>query len=348
MDEALQMRLSEAERALGRLDGITLLLPDVDFFVSMYVGKEATLSSQVEGTRATFSDLLKAEAGIEDAEIHSDVDEIQNYIKAMNYGLKRLETLPLSSRLIREIHAQLLEGVRGRDRTPGAFRKSQNWIGGASIDTASFVPPPPHEVMPLLQNLEKYLHDKTPAPLLIKAALLHSQFEAIHPFLDGNGRIGRLLITFYLCQQGALKKPLLYLSEFFKANRREYYDLLQAIRDKDDLEGWLRFFLKGIVDTANHSTETAARIVELREKNMGQVARSGAASEKATQLLAHLYTSPMVRVKDVERITGLANPNALALVKRFADLGILRETTGKPRNRIYAYSDYISAFNPRT
>jgi len=346
MDNVLQARLSEADQALGRLDGISQMLPDVDFFVLMYISKEATLSSQVEGTMATFSDLLKAEARIEDAEIHSDVDEIQNYVKAMDYGLDRLGTLPLSLRLIREIHGVLLEGVRGKGKTPGAFRKSQNWLGGQSIETASFVPPPAHDIMPLMHNLEKYMHDENPAPVLVKTALIHMQFEAIHPFLDGNGRIGRLLITFYLCQQGVLMKPLLYLSEFFRVHRQEYYDRLSAAHGKDDLEGWLRFFLEGAAHTARSASDTAQRVIELRERDLRSVASMGAASEKALKLMGHLYRSPLVRIKDVERIAGLTNPNAIALIGKLTKLGILEEITGRKRNKIFAYSKYIDVFNP--
>lgn len=345
IDNVLQARLSEADRALGRLDGITEILPDVDFFVLMYIGKEATLSSQVEGTMATFSDMLKAEARIEDTDIHSDVDEIQNYIKAMNYGLDRLETLPLSLRLIREIHEVLLRGVRGEGKTPGSFRKSQNWVGGHSIETASFVPPPPHEVMPLLGNLEKYMHDKTPAPVLLKTALIHLQFEAIHPFLDGNGRVGRLLITFYLCQQSVLERPLLYLSEFFRVNRQEYYESLTAAHKKDDLEGWLRFFLEGVTLTARSAAETAQRVIDLRENDVRSVTEMGAVSEKAMKLLNHLYRSPLVRIRDVEKIVGLSNPNAIALIRKFTELKILQEITGRKRNKIFANSRYIDIFN---
>lgn len=345
IDNVLQARLSEADRALGRLDGITEILPDVDFFVLMYIGKEATLSSQVEGTMATFSDMLKAEARIEDTDIHSDVDEIQNYIKAMNYGLDRLETLPLSLRLIREIHEVLLRGVRSEGKTPGSFRKSQNWVGGHSIETASFMPPPPHEVMPLLGNLEKYMHDKTPAPVLLKTALIHLQFEAIHPFLDGNGRVGRLLITFYLCQQSVLERPLLYLSEFFRVNRQEYYESLTAAHKKDDLEGWLRFFLEGVTLTARSAAETAQRVIDLRENDVRSVTEMGAVSEKAMKLLNHLYRSPLVRIRDVEKIVGLSNPNAIALIRKFTELKILQEITGRKRNKIFANSRYIDIFN---
>lgn len=344
MDNLLQSILSEADQALGRLDGITELLPDVDFFVLMYIGKEATLSSQVEGTQATFSDLLKAEARIEDAEVHNDVDEIQNYVRAMNSGLKRLDTLPLSLRLIKEIHRELLKGVRGQGKTPGAFRKSQNWIGGHSVETASFIPPPPQEVTPLLFNLEKYLHDKTPTPVLLKAALAHMQFEAIHPFLDGNGRIGRLLVTFYLCQQKVVRKPLLYLSEYFRANRQEYYDRLSAAHDRDDLEGWLRFFLEGVAVTARKATETAGKVLSLREGDMRAATGLGAVSQNAVKLLNHLYGSPYVRIKDVEAIVGLSNPNAIGLLAKMTKLGIITEITGRKRNKIFAYSAYIEAF----
>jgi Fic family protein len=344
MDDVLQSLLSEADQALGRLDGIAELLPDVDFFVLMYVGKEATFSSQVEGTQATFSDLLKAEAEIADPEPHNDVDEIQNYMRAMNYGLERLETLPLSLRLIREIHKELLAGVRGEGKTPGVFRKSQNWVGGHSIRTASFIPPPPHGVMPLLSNLEKYLHDKNPTPVLLKIALAHMQFEAIHPFLDGNGRIGRLLVTFYLCQQQVLRKPLLYLSEFFRANRQEYYDRLSAAHDKDDLEGWLRFFLEGVRTTAGKATETAGKVLALREHDLRAAISLGAVSENAVKLLNHLYAKPYVRIKDVEAIVGLKNPNAISLIEKMSKIGILTEVTGRKRNKIFAYSRYIEAF----
>lgn len=344
IDEALRHLLSKADLALGRLDGITEILPDVNFFIFMYTRKEATLSSQVEGTEATFADVLKVEAKIKDGEIHKDVDEILNYIKAMDYGLKRLEELPLSLRLIREIHKTLLKGVRGEGRTPGEFRKTQNWVGGATIQTARFVPPPAHELMPLLDNLEKFLHDPAPKPILIKIGLIHSQFESIHPFLDGNGRVGRLLITFYLCQQGILKKPLLYLSEFFKAHRQEYYDRLNAVHEKDDIEGWLKFFVEGVAITGDKAVDTTRKILKLREKDIHKVMTLPRASEKGKVLLDFLYKAPLVQIKTVERVTGLKNPNALALVSKFIKLGILKEITGQKRNRIFSYKDYIDLF----
>lgn len=344
IDETLQHLLSKADLALGRLDGITEILPDVDFFIFMYTRKEATLSSQVEGTQATFADVLKAEAKIEGGEIHKDVDEILNYIRAMGYGLKKLEELPLSLRLIKDIHSTLLKGVRGEGRNSGEFRKTQNWVGGATINTARFVPPPAHEVMRLLANLEKFLHEPIRAPILIKTGLIHSQFETIHPFLDGNGRVGRLLITFYLCQRGILKKPLLYLSEFFKKHRQEYYDRLNAVRANDGIEDWLKFFVEGVAITADKAVDTTRKILKLRERDIHKVMTLNRASTKGKILLDFLYRAPLIQIKNAEQVTGLKNPNAIALVSKFLKLGILKEITGQKRNRIFSYKDYIELF----
>lgn len=345
MDVDLQNLLSKADLAMGRLDSVAEMLPNVDFFILMYVRKEATLSSQIEGTRATFEDVLKAEARIEDAAIHEDVDEVLNYITAMNYGIERLKELPLSLRLIREIHEKLLQGVRGEHKHPGEFRTSQNWVGGASLQTAVFIPPPQTEVMKLMGNLEEYLHDTTPAPILIKTGIIHAQFETIHPFLDGNGRIGRLLIAFYLYQQGMLRKPLLYISDFFRTHRQAYYDKLNDFREKDDIEGWLKFFLEGIITTSDKAVETTRKTIKLREYHVARVTRLGRSAEKGMLLLDSLYRTPIVRVKDVEQITSLSNPNALTLVSKFVSLGVLKETTGNKRNRVYSYSDYIALFS---
>ncbi len=343
-DPIIDDLLAKANLALGRLDGIAEVVPDVDFFILMYVRKEATLSSQVEGTQATFADVLKAEARVEGNEVHKDVDEILNYINAMNHGLQRLDAFPLSLRLIREIHEKLLHGVRGERKTPGEFRRSQNWIGGPTIQTASYIPPPHQELSKLLDNLEKFFHDTSPMPVLIKIGLVHSQFENIHPFLDGNGRIGRLLIAFYLFQQQVLKKPLLYISEFFKANRREYYDKLNAVHEKDEIEEWLKFFLTGIVQTAHNAVVTARKIVALREKDIATVSGFGRSTERGMKLLHAFYKTPLVKVADVEKITGLGNPNALALVRKFVQKGILKEITGRRRNRVFAYQAYIDLF----
>ncbi|HOD87331.1 MAG TPA: Fic family protein [bacterium] len=344
-DDEFQTLLSRADLALGRLDGIAETLPDADFFILMYIRKEATLSSQVEGTQATFADVLKAEAKVGDLEIRKDVDEILNYIKAMNYGLERLKTFPLSLRLIKDIHKILLEGVRGEGKEPGEFRKSQNWIGGTSIQRASFVPSPPQEIMSLLDNFEKFLYDKSPMPILLKTGLLHTQFENIHPFLDGNGRIGRLLITFYLCQQKILDKPLLYLSDFFKRYRQEYYDRLNAFHEKDDIEGWLKFFLEGVAVTAEQAVETSKKILKLRGDGLNKISSLGRSTPKATLVFNSLFHTPLITIKDVERIAELKNPNALALVNKLVRLEILEETTGRKRNKVFAYRQYIKLFD---
>lgn len=344
IDSVLQSLLSKADLALGRLDGIAEILPDVDFFILMYIRKEATMSSQVEGTQATFSDLLKAEAKIKDLEVHKDVDELINYVNAMNHGLRRLETLPLSLRLIKEIHKILLHGVRGEFKTPGEFRISQNWVGGATIETANYIPLPAHEVLPLLGNLENFLHDQSQLPILIKTGLIHSQFENIHPFLDGNGRIGRLLVTFYLCQQKVLQKPLLYLSEFFKQHRQAYYDKLNAVHEKDAIEEWLKFFLEGVTTTSNKAVDTARKILQLRDEDIKKVARLGRSAERGIKLLNFLYKTPIIKVKNVEVVAELKNPNALALISKFIKIGILKETTGKKRNRAFTYANYVKLF----
>lgn len=344
LDAKLQSLLSRADLALGRLDGMAATLPDIDFFILMYVRKEATISSQIEGTRATFIDVLKKEAKIEDAEIHKDVDEIVNYIRAMNYGLKRLKKLPLSLRLIREIHRKLLANVRGAHKSPGEFRFTQNWIGGPTIETASFVPPPHDKIMPLLGNLEKFMHDPSLLPALLKTGLIHAQFETIHPFLDGNGRAGRLITTFYLCQQGVLHQPFLYLSEYFKHNRQTYYDRLNAYRVNDQIEGWLEFFLQGIIETSEKAVATAGKIIALRNQSVEKITNLGQSAEKGMKVLNVLFRSPMVRVKDVERILSIKNPNALALVAKLENLGILKEITGKKRGRIFSFAKYVSLF----
>lgn len=344
IDEELQSLLSRADLALGRLDGIAETLPDVDFFILMYIRKEATLSSQVEGTQATFADVLNAEAKIEDLEIRKDVDEILNYIQAMNYGLDRLKTLPLSLRLIKEIHKILLQGVRGEWKEPGEFKKSQNWVGGTTIERASFVPCPPQEVMPVLGNMENFLHSDSRLPILIKTGLIHTQFENIHPFLDGNGRIGRLLITFYLCQQKALDKPLLYLSGFFKKYRQEYYDRLNAVHEKDDIEGWLKFFSEGVAVTANQAVDTSKKIIKLKEEDLKKILALGRSVPKATLVFNFLFHTPILTVKDIEKITGLKNPNALSLLGKIVDLGILKEITGRKRNKVFRYQNYVNLF----
>jgi len=336
--------LSKADRFLGRLDMITEVLPDPDFFIFMYIRKEATSSSQVEGTQATFADVLKVEANIKDPAIPDDVQEILNYIEAMNYGIKRLESLPLSLRLIREIHQILLRGVRGKYKNPGEFRESQNWVGGRTINTASYVPPPVSELSPLLDNLEKFFYDKSPMPILIKTALIHSQFELIHPFLDGNGRVGRLLITFYLCQQEILQKPLLYLSDYFKRYRTEYYDRLGAIHKKDNFEDWIKFFLDGVIEISKEAVNLSRKIVNLREQDVKKVSNLGKSTKSALSLLESLYKSPIITVKSVEKATGLSPSNANALVEKFVNLEILEKVGERKRNRRFVYKKYLALF----
>jgi len=347
-DGEMQSHLSRADRALGRLDGSVQSLPDPDLFVFMYVRKEAVLSSQIEGTQSSLQDVLAAEARVLSSKQPSDVGEIFNYVGAMNYGLERLQNLPISIRLIREIHAKLLAGTRGQHMTPGELRNSQNWIGpsGCTLAEATFVPPPPHEVPIALSNLERFLHAETPFPLLIKIGLAHAQLETIHPFLDGNGRIGRLLITFLLCEKKVLLKPVLYLSYFFKRYRQQYYEHLQAVRDEGTWERWLTFFLKGVFEVSRQATNTARQILSLREQHRQIIINQlGRAAGNGHRVLEHLYQNPIVSVTDVQQLIGTTYPAANNLVTRIVKHGILQELTGQKRNRRFIYMDYISLFH---
>ncbi|MDD5251384.1 MAG: Fic family protein [Patescibacteria group bacterium] len=345
-DQDLLFLLSEADIAIGGLKDITRLVPDVDFFIFMYVNKEAALSSQIEGTQATLIDYMKAEADMND-NAPSDVDEIRNYIKATNFGLSRLNELPLSLRLIKDIHEKLLRGVRGKFRSPGEFRSTQNWIGGPSIETANFVPPSVPEMKRALGDVEKFIHDKERLPVLVKAGLLHAQFETIHPFLDGNGRTGRLLITLYLCHAGVLQKPLLYLSAYFKRHRTNYYDKLNGYRfSENGPEEWLKFFLEGVKTVANEAVETAKKITDLREKHLKTAYSFGKISPNAVVLLDYLYANPIVDAKRVATATGLASKASVnALIGKFVKAGIVTEITGRKRDRKYLYRDYARLFD---
>ncbi|MBB6249293.1 Fic family protein [Rhodanobacter sp. A1T4] len=347
LEGELQTLLSLADRALGRLDGSIQTLPNPDLFVFMYVRKEAVLSSQIEGTQSSLQDLLAAEAHILAPDRPRDVDEVVNYVAAMNYGLSRLQELPVSVRLIREIHERLLQGVRGMRLTPGELRVSQNWIGpaGCTLNEASYVPPPPHEVPLALGALETFLHADSELPQLIQIGLAHAQFETIHPFLDGNGRVGRLLITFLLCQREILLKPVLYLSHFFKQHRTEYYERLQAVRDGGDWEGWLGFFLRGVASVSREATETARRILALREDHRARVtAGLGRAAGNGHKVLEQLYQRPIVSVADVQALTTTTFTAANNLVSRLVELGVLVEATGYRRNRLFRYQAYIELF----
>ena len=343
-----QRLLSQADVALGRLDGSIQTLPNPDLFVLMYVRKEAVLSSQIEGTQSSLQDLLAAEAQLYSPGIPKDVDEVVNYVAAMNYGLARLSNLPVSVRLIGEIHAKLLNGVRGSRLAPGELRRRQNWIGpsGCTLNEATFVPPPPDIVPQALGDLEKFLHAEQDLPLLIKTGLAHAQFETIHPFLDGNGRVGRLLITFLLCESGVLHKPVLYLSHYLKRHRQTYYDLLQTTRDKGAWEDWLQFFLKGVAEVSVQATETARRILSLRETHRSLITEHlGYAAANGHRVLERLYERPIVSVNEVRDLTGTTYPAANQLVERLVKIGILGEITGQSRNRRFRYDPYVRLFD---
>ena len=347
IDEEMQSLLSKADRALGRLDGSIQSLPNPELFVFMYVRKEAVLSSQIEGTQASLGDILEVEAQIFDPLRPDDTEEILNYVGAMNYGLERLRELPMSLRLIREIHSRLMLGVRGQHASPGEFRTTQNWIGapGATLNSASFVPPPPSELSRLLGDFEKYIHEENSTPLLIRLGLIHAHFETLHPFLDGNGRVGRLLITFLLCQQEVLLKPVLYLSHYLKRNRAEYYDRLQAIRDRGDWESWMKFFLRGVSEVANEATETSRKIVQMREQHREILIENlGRGAASALKLLETLYRRPIFTVANVAELLAMSPQAANTLTDRLEEHGLVREITGNRRNRIFRYDPYVELF----
>lgn len=344
----LQAHLSDADRALGRLDGSVLTLPNPDLFVFMYVRKEAVLSSQIEGTQSSLNDLLAAEAELTGVGRAADVHEVINYVAAMNHGLARLAEFPVSIRLIREIHERLLQGTRGSRLTPGELRRSQNWIGpaGCTLNDATFVPPPPEQVPDLLGQLEAYVHASDDLPPLVKIGLIHAQFETIHPFLDGNGRVGRLLITFLLTERAILQKPVLYLSHFFKRHRQTYYERLQAVRDTGDWEGWLKFFLRGVAEVSAEASGTARRILALREEHRSAIAtRLGRAAGTGHTVLESLFERPIVSVHDVQNRIGMTYAAANNLVARLTGLGILEEITGNFRNRRFRYTPYVRLFS---
>ena len=345
LDDQAQVLLSEADRAIGRLDAATELLPNPHLFVMMYVRKEAVDSSRIEGTQASLTDLVEYESRLRRKGMPDDVAEVANYVLAMNHGLSRLAEIPVSNRLIREIHSRLLQGVRGAEKRRGEFRVTQNWIGGrGSIDEAAFVPPPPTEVTPAMSSLEKFLHDEAPLQPLIKCGLAHAQFETIHPFLDGNGRAGRLLITLLLCWKGVLKRPLLYLSDYFKTHRTEYYERLQAVRDEGDWEGWLRFFLEGVRSVSMEATNTAKLIQTMREEHRAVIVRELPVTGAGLVLLDGLFERPIVTIADAARMIDRTYATANSLVAAFESRGLLKETTGQSRNRVYRYEPYLSLF----
>ena len=342
-------RLTVAERALGRLDGITMLLPRQDLFLYMYVRKEAVLSSQIEGTQSTLTDLLRFETEAQAGQPIDDIREVSNYVDAMMHGLERVAQLPLSLRLIRELHERLLRTGRGNTREPGAFRRSQNWIGGTRPGNALFVPPPAAELDSCLGAFEDFLHEeRSRLPALIKAGLLHVQFETIHPFLDGNGRIGRLLVTLYLCVHGVLREPLLYLSLYLKSHRTEYYRLLQEVREHGAWEAWLDFFLRGVAETASQAFEAATRIVALLKRDRERIGSEGGRAGSILQLHDHLQQHPYATATALVARTGLTTPTVNAALGELARLGIVQEVTGRKRGRVFAYRAYLDILNEGT
>ena len=328
---------------------MSMVLPDASLFLYMYVRKEAVLSSQIEGTQSSLSDLLLFETEAAPGAPLDDVTEVSCYVAAMNYGLQRLKELPISLRLIKEIHEKLMENARGGNKMPGEFRTSQNWIGGTRPGNAKFVPPSPELLMQTLGDLENFLNDENiKLPVLIKAALAHVQFETIHPFLDGNGRLGRLLITFILCGEGVLKEPLLYLSLYLKANRQQYYDHLQLVRETGDWEGWIKFFLTGVIETANQATETAQAIIKLFNKDRTMIEKSGRSTATILTLHTYLQRNPISNTTKMKKTCGLALPSIMRALKTLEELGIVKEITGKERHKVFVYNEYLDILSKGT
>ncbi len=347
-DPNIDVLLEEAARLLGELNAYSHLIPDVDFFIRMHILKEATTSSRIEGTQTNINEAVLPEEEIA-PERRDDWLEVQNYIKAMNHAIAALERLPLSMRLLRETHKILMSSARGEHRNPGEIRKSQNRIGGSNLKNAIFIPPTPQELPDLLTDLEKFWHnEKIAIPHLIRAALSHYQFETIHPFLDGNGRVGRLLITLYLIDKKPLTKPTLYLSDFFDRNRGAYYDALTAVRTSNDVEHWLKFFLTGVAETAAGSKQIFEGIVALRQRCEEQILQLGKRVTKGQTLLRELYSQPVMSANDIATKLGITHQSASSLIRSFEEMGILREITGRKKDRLFVFSEYLSLFTSRT
>ncbi len=350
LDGTLNPLLERALLALGRLDSISRLLPGTDLFLYAYVRKEAVLSSQIEGTQSSLSDLLLFELDQIPGVPLDDVQEVSNYVAALNHGIRRLRgDFPLSSRLIREMHEKLLTRGRGSDKEAGHFRRSQNWIGGTRPGTAAFVPPPHTAVAECMSDLEKFIHTEgRTLPVVIQAGLVHAQFETIHPFLDGNGRVGRLLITLQLCAAGVLDDPLLYLSLFFKQHRAEYYRLLDAVRREGDWEEWLRFFLLGVAETAEAAVSTARRLIDLFDKDQIRIQKTGRQAGSLLRVHEALKQRPLCTVAETAKRAGLSFPTAASALESLVVSGIVRELTGKKRNRIFVYDKFLAVLNEGT
>jgi Fic family protein len=346
----LQQQIESAVLALGRLDGVSTLLPDRELFLYAYVRKEAVLSSQIEGTESSLSDLLLFELDEAPGVPLDDVVEVSNYVAALNHGLARLrEGLPLSNRLIREVHEVLLSRGRGSNKSPGEFRRSQNWIGGRRPSDATFVPPPHTTVADCMSALERFLHsDGDGLPILLRAGLAHVQFETIHPFLDGNGRVGRLLITLLLCNAGVLREPLLYLSLYFKRNRARYYELLQMVREEGDWEAWLRFFLDGVEEVADASVTTAERLAEIFREDRSRIEAKGRRAGSGLRVHDALKSRPIQSMPSLCAATGLSFPAVSSAIDLLVELELARELTGKRRNRLFVYDRYLAVLNEGT
>lgn len=346
----LHQQLDRANQGLGRLNGMTKLLPDVRFLLYLFVRKEALVSSQIEGTQSSFTDLLLFENDAIPRVPVEDVEEVSNYVAAMQHGLRRLRGgFPLSLRLIREIHAILLRGGRGAHKTPGEFRRTQNWIGGSRPGNASFVPPPPERLMECLNSFEGFLHDKKHRlPILVEAGLVHVQFESIHPFLDGNGRLGRLLITLLLCARGALTEPLLYPSLYLKTNRSQYYDLLQRVRSEGAWEDWLVFFLDGVASAAQEAADTADETLKLFAKDRGKIQKLGRAAPSALRVHEFMQKTPYVRIRTAAKVLRLTVPTVTNALNHLVRIGIAKEVSRKQRDRLFAYSRYVNMVSKGT
>lgn len=347
IDKELQDLHEQALLSIGRLDSISALLPDTSLFIYMYIRKEAVLSSQIEGTQSSLSDLLLFESDAIPGVPLDDVQEVSNYVAAMKHGLERIKGgFPLSLRLIREMHRKLLSKGKGQDKNPGEFRITQNWIGGTRPGNAQFVPTPPEQMIQKMGELENFIHEeKSGISVLIKAALIHVQFETIHPFLDGNGRLGRLLITLILCEAGILKEPLLYLSLYFKMNRERYYELLQDVRTSGDWESWVKFFLQGVIDTAGQAVQTAKSLV--KQINTDQM-RIQQISGSVTQIHLALQQHPVASIKELGKFTSLTQPTVTAALEKLQEIGVVTEVTGKKRNKVFIYDGYIRILNEGT
>ena len=341
----IQQLLGQADRQLGRLDMYSEYVPNVDLFISMHVLKEATQSSRIEGTQTNIEEALLEREDIP-PEKRADWEEVQNYVAALNHSIKRLSALPISSRLIREAHAILMKGVRGDHKTPGEFRSSQNWIGGSSIANAVFVPPVHSSVPELMADLEQFVHNRDVFfPELLRIALVHYQFETIHPFLDGNGRVGRLLIPIYLVEREILKRPILYLSDFFERNRADYYDSLTAVRERNDLEHWFKFFLRGVIETAKSGVQTFDNILTLQKEVEDTIATLGVRAARAAKVVKELYVRPLIGAARVAEVAELSPPSAYKLIGDMERLNILKEITGGKRGRQFLFARYTRLFN---